>query len=313
MHARTSALACISILGLIVVVGAARAATVPQLITYQGILTGPDGGAPANGDYTLSFSIYDKPSGAPCVLAADTDCATRIWGPQVFDGTIAVGHGAKVLVVKGIFNVLLGPYDINGVPIARAFTSSSRFVEVKVENDEPTLPRQQVLSAPFALMSTGDIPIGGIVMFFGDAAYLPANWEVCNGDYVDDKDSPLYGTRKPELRGRFVRGADDQSAVGRINGRDTRDTHRHEFSSEITTYDQLGNYRYNSLVTKVSWTGLLSGTVTTSRHPALTVDRNDRESHTHNAQVSGSTGWDLQTDFDNRPLHINLHYIIRVK
>ena len=338
MHIRTLALICLGLLGLVAIPESAPKAAVPQLINYQGKLTGPEGKPPATGDYTLSFSIYDNPVGQSCTSAQMQfptlyDCARLVWGPQVFDGkSDMVGHGAKVPVVKGFFNVLLGPYDIDGDPIARAFTESNRFVEVTVGDDGPVLPRQQVLSAPYALKSVGDVPVGGITMFFGEEEALPENWEICDGRSVDDLDSPLHGRSLPDLRGMFVRGAINHRQVGNIAGRDKRDTHRHDVSvrAHISKHSLNGWMRRDLLCidgdehSGPSCDGtqnLHFGTWSKMRinvYPSVSAlvmsDDDTTNSHGHDVKVvTNRVSWDKRTNLDNRPRHIHLHYIIRIK
>src|ERR1051325_5305892 len=92
---------------------------VPELINYQGKLTDDLGQPLATADYTLSFSIYDAPQGG-----------TLKWGPQLFDGLSGPGHGLRVPVVQGHFNVVLGPIDVDNKGIAAAFTDPTRYFEL---------------------------------------------------------------------------------------------------------------------------------------------------------------------------------------
>ena len=117
-------------------------AGVPHLINYQGKLTKADGTGYAVGEYNFSVSIYDHPTGG-----------SLVWGPQMFDGNSGTGHGASVPVIYGHFNVILGPTDTSSRDIATAFASANTYLEIKVNNDPPITPRQQILSAPYAVNS----------------------------------------------------------------------------------------------------------------------------------------------------------------
>jgi len=116
--------------------------SVPQLINYQGMLTDAESQPLETKEYKLSFSIFNQPTGG-----------TAVWGPQIFDGKFEPGHGAKVPVVRGHFNVILGQKDINERTITDAFKTKDAYLEITIENNSPILPRQQILSTPFALQS----------------------------------------------------------------------------------------------------------------------------------------------------------------
>jgi len=127
-----------------------RAQSVPALVNYQGRLLNPDGTALATADYQLTFNIYDA-----------TNNGNLVWGPQVFDGQAAQGHGLRIPVVQGYFNVMLGPVDTYGASLASAFNATNRFVEITVSNHLPILPRQQILTAPFAFQAANSATLAG--------------------------------------------------------------------------------------------------------------------------------------------------------
>jgi len=124
--------------------------TVPQLINYQGKLTDIDGNPLETGNYVLEFNIYAVKSGG-----------TPVWGPLIFDGGTSTGHGAKVPVVNGFFNVFLGPEDTSGRPIAQAFTEPTRYLGIKVNGGNELSPRQQILSSPYALQAQNADTVDG--------------------------------------------------------------------------------------------------------------------------------------------------------
>ncbi|MCP4110438.1 MAG: hypothetical protein GY749_33780 [Desulfobacteraceae bacterium] len=109
----------------------AQTASVPQLINYQGMLTDASGQPMETKEYKLSFSIFTQATGG-----------TAVWGPQVF---------AKAPVVRGHFNVILGPKDTTGRNITDAFASDNTYLEITIDNGNPVEPRQQILSAPYAM------------------------------------------------------------------------------------------------------------------------------------------------------------------
>ncbi|MCP4110436.1 MAG: hypothetical protein GY749_33770 [Desulfobacteraceae bacterium] len=106
--------------------------SVPPLVNYQGKLTDADGKALTGTADQLSFEIYDAPEGG-----------TKIWGPQVF---------TNVPLINGYFNVILGTTDTAGNSIADAFDSNSRYLGI-IYNGNEILPRQQILSTPYAIQA----------------------------------------------------------------------------------------------------------------------------------------------------------------
>jgi hypothetical protein len=113
------------------------------MINYQGRLVNSNGVPLATGDYDLTFNIYDAATNG-----------LQIWGPQVFDGQAGAGHGAKIPVVQGYFNSILGPTDTAGRAIEAARNGATRYLEIRVGTNPPILPRQQVLTAPYAFRAS---------------------------------------------------------------------------------------------------------------------------------------------------------------
>lgn len=225
--------------GLLLAAGAALFAN-PQYVNYQGILNDGDGDPLPTGDYTMEFQIHRD-------LLADS----LIWGPFLFDGTNGPGHSAMVHVTNGRFNVILGPADTGGRAIGVAFaedpaTPDQCFVEIRVNGGEPILPRQQILTVPYAFEAQNARnlnlvapvhylnPPGMMTPFAGPRlkedglTNVPEGWLVCDGteylaaDYPDlyDAIGMAWGGREevispeeahiyfrvPDMRGMFLRG-----------------------------------------------------------------------------------------------------------
>jgi hypothetical protein len=151
MKTTTSITAKLAALFLFAAAFATGAQSVPSLVNYQGRLSKSDGTPLPTMDYQLTFNIYDATNGG-----------NLVWGPQIFDGSNGVpGHGFMIPVVQGYFNVMLGPADTNGVSLANAFNATNRYVEIKVGTNNPILPRQQVLTAPFAFQAGNSAKLAG--------------------------------------------------------------------------------------------------------------------------------------------------------
>ncbi len=128
----------------------APAQPVPALVNYQGRLLNPDGSPLPTADYSLTFQLYDAATNG-----------SLVWGPQVFDGTVAPGRGPRIPVVQGWFNVMLGPVDTTNRALSDAFNGAARYVEVTVSNRPPIAPRQQILTTPFAFQAANSAKLAG--------------------------------------------------------------------------------------------------------------------------------------------------------
>jgi microcystin-dependent protein len=212
----------------------AVAQSVPALINYQGRLTDQTGAGLPAGSYGLQFLLWDSPTGPN----------TLIWAQQQ---TVVVQSG-------GFFGVVLG--SPVGTPVlglspsvndlAFAFAATNRYLGLTVVSSNgfvipsatEILPRQQLLSVPFAIQAlqaqqaqvasalvgnqtAAFCPPGSIIAYMGTSA--PSGWLLCDGSIVGTNQYPtlfsVIGTssglgtnsssfRLPDLRGMFLRGAD---------------------------------------------------------------------------------------------------------
>lgn len=201
----------------------AQADGVPQLINYQGYLTDKDGAPLATAEYTLSFSIYTAPTGGAAA-----------WGPQTFN---------NVPVVRGYFNVIL--------PINDVFQSNATtYLQIVVNNGSPIAPRQQILSAPYAMNALNGNPSGTIIAYGGTTP--PTGYLYCDGTAVSRTQfSALFsaiGTNfgygdgsttfnLPDLRGRFLRGVDNNT------GRDPDRGSRSASATGGNAGDNVGSFQ----------------------------------------------------------------------
>lgn len=151
-----------TILTLVATVGQVQAQSAPEYINYQGILTDVDGTPLSSGTYSLELRIYSVKTGP---------LSGAIWGPQVFDGDVATtGHGPKVPVWEGQFNVWLGDKDTSERLILDAFAGGSeRYLGIRVttaddfSTETELAPRQRILSSPYALKSRRASALGETV------------------------------------------------------------------------------------------------------------------------------------------------------
>jgi microcystin-dependent protein len=231
----------------------ASAQSVPSLINYQGRLTDQTGAPLAAGLYGIQFKLWDDP------LAGNL-----IWGQQQ----------TVTLQSNGVFNVILGSPGGSPIPnatpavnnLAYAFGGSNCFLgvtvvvsnEVSLPSASEILPRQQLLSVPFALVASTLVsnlanalcPPGTVVAYMGTNP--PAGWLLCNGSTVSRTQYAslfsVIGTASgagdgsttfnlPDLRGVFLRGVD----AGR--GLDPDTGSRTSVYSGGNTGDSVGSYQ----------------------------------------------------------------------
>lgn len=114
-------------------------AAAPQLINYQGVLTG-SAGSGLDTTVSMVFTIYDVPS-----------AGSAIWTETQ----------AAVAVSAGLFNVLLGSV----APILdTVFNGTTRYLGIAIAGDPEISPRTALVSVPYAQrVSTVDGATGGII------------------------------------------------------------------------------------------------------------------------------------------------------
>ncbi len=119
---------CSLLVILSVTVPFAANAEVPGTISYQGVLTDADGSAVPDGDYSLTFRLYDAPSG----------------GSHLWEETKVVTVG------KGIFSAILGAPS--GIPLA---FDEPYYLGISVEGEAELDPRIELTSSAYSITSRG--------------------------------------------------------------------------------------------------------------------------------------------------------------
>lgn len=172
-------------------------AGVPQMINYQGTLTNPSGTEVPNGNYNIEFKIYNVPSGG-----------AALWS-EVWNSTTT-----QVPVVNGIFNVMLGFQT----PLPESFFANNptTYLGMKVGTDTELLPRQLITSVGYAFSAGNGVPRGGVIMWSGAVAQIPAGWALCDG--VEQTLADGSKVTPPNLKDKFVVGAGGIYALGANGG-----------------------------------------------------------------------------------------------
>lgn len=287
----------------------AQDAGVPKLINYQGRLTDAAGTALPNGNYTLKLELFDQATGGQLV-----------WGET----------RANVPLVSGIFNIILG--GAGSTPVAGAavndlgfaFGSSDRYLQTSIVSGpngnigQTLAPRQQLASVPYAMSAPGMVPIGGIIMWWGALATIPQNFELCDGG-APAAGAVLTGL-KPDLRGRFPRGASTGVAnvtnnPGGSGGADSLNlAHTHSSGTYVARILGPANAGggqsiWHQLAATDAWTSSRYLYVEGSSN---LVESDGTRTIGFGTAVGGVSGSSLGV-VENRPAYREVFYIIRVK
>lgn len=110
-------------------------AQIPRIMTYQGVITNPDGTPLPDGTYTLGFSMYtDETGGSP------------IWSET-----------QNVSVARALFNVILGTNSPLSIPFDKQYWLGLKVISSGFELS----PRIRLTASPYSFQSLG-IPDGSI-------------------------------------------------------------------------------------------------------------------------------------------------------
>jgi len=126
MKSRLLITCCVGLLLLLTVLPGASLAVVPHEVNYQGYLTDSVGKAVPDGNYNISFAIYDDPT----------------------EGNVLWGESQTVTVTNGIYNVILGQ---PGNKLYPHHFDGDRYLGVSVDTDDEMTPRQKITSTAFTL------------------------------------------------------------------------------------------------------------------------------------------------------------------
>jgi hypothetical protein len=105
-------------------------AQTPRTISFQGVLADAEGEFIPDGNHALQISFYDGASG----------------------GALLFRETQTVLVVRGIFNLLIGSATSGGIPLSLPF-DRPYFLGVVVDGGTEMVPRTPLAAVPYAMRS----------------------------------------------------------------------------------------------------------------------------------------------------------------
>ncbi len=188
----------------------ADAQSVPDLLNFNGILTDAAGVALTTDNYGIEFNIYDAES-----------AGNVVWGPMIFDGVLgSPGHGGKIPVVNGQFNILLGPMDTSGRLLREAFPGGARYLSIQVEGEAELSPRPPILSVAYAMKAARANQLGAGAVGLNATGDVTVNSHdvVLQGDGVLSADQGSVSAAQFEGDGAAVTNLSaDHIATGRLS------------------------------------------------------------------------------------------------
>ena len=181
-------------------------------------------------------------------------------------------------------------------------------------------PRQKITGAPYAQAATSSIsitqpasaqvPIGTVIDWWRPNSNfpIPLGYSICDGQTLNDPDSPFDGQTLPDMTDRFVRGVTNPTAtLGLIGGSavTTFDTHNHAwslFNSAEDWYSWQSNGTSTTLM--IAW-GDGVGAEGSGEYPIGT-----------SSTSSSTRTWYTNDDTHNHevtPLYVGLLKLMRIK
>jgi len=216
--------------------------------------------------------------------------------------SLASGDPAKI--IKG------SEFDVEFNALQTAVNSKANSISPALTGT-PTAPTaaagtntSQLATTEFVTTAvTASFPSGGIIMWSGSIASIPAGWLLCNG---------VSGT--PDLRNRFVVGAGSTYAVGATGGSADAIVVSHTHTATTSTTSLTGSItdQYASGGGNGSTTGVFSQTNYQvdgdggESRPGRTINFDGTHSHTTTVSSTGSSGTNA-----NLPPYYALAYIMK--
>ncbi|MEW6516915.1 MAG: hypothetical protein AB1439_08430 [candidate division FCPU426 bacterium] len=244
--------ALLGLLSLFLICSTVFATPASRTINYQGRLTNSLGNPVTDGNYVITFRLYDDPNAL---------VGSAKWSESL----------TNVEVKNGYFNVRLG---VTTPLLSKNVDFSNQYwLGVQVGSDNEMLPRQPLNGVPFVL--NYDVPIGSIIAWHKNmppgAPTLSSQWVECNGQTLSDPESVFDGQIIPDLnnQGRFLRGG---SSSGVLQADDLK-AHNHAIALDAGSGG--GQYPISNTLTDhtITWNSYIIGTTggTETRPKNMTI------------------------------------------
>ncbi len=139
-------------------------AAIPEQVNYQGRLVGSTDNPVPDGEYAITFSIYDS-----------IQSTQPIWSEIQM----------PITVNNGLFSTML-PSD-KGSPFPEDLFGKGRYLGISVEKDPEMTPRQPLASTPFSFLAENSDKIAGQTLGELDTRYVnTGEEEIINSSMIMD-------------------------------------------------------------------------------------------------------------------------------
>ncbi|MBN1163063.1 MAG: hypothetical protein JXB45_00655 [Candidatus Krumholzibacteriota bacterium] len=180
---------------ILTVLAMAAQGDIPRLINYQGVLTDPAGEAVPNGEYQITFRLYQAVTGG-----------SPLWSEIQ---TVTVSHG--------IFNALLGSVTALDIGFAEPY-----YLGIAVENQAELSPRLPLVSSAYSLRAGNaeklqDLDAGAFAdsAHHHDTRYCPRD-ELSGESIINQSGNPVDWTSLKNVPSGFADGTDDTGGEGEL-------------------------------------------------------------------------------------------------
>jgi hypothetical protein len=176
---------------LILAASTVSVADVPRTISYQGVLKNAAGTVVPDGDYDLSFRLYDADAGGAALWTENQTLPVR----------------------GGVFNAVLG--SVTTLDLA---FDAPYWLGVSVGGDPELTPSTELTSAPYALRAAAVDSIEGLDAF-ADTAHVHdgiyyRKSELNSAGTINDSANPVDWTKLKSVPADFADGVDDVGGAG---------------------------------------------------------------------------------------------------
>ncbi len=231
---------------ILVLLASAILADVPRLINYQGRLITSAGEPIADGNHSVTFSLYSQATGGAALWTENQTISTS----------------------SGLFAVLLG----SNAPLTPAlFSDSNRYLGIKIGADPELTPRARLVTVPYALSADSARTVSDkYLRLLGDTMTgAIAIDQYGDGNEIQISPDAYYGTLQVLKRGHLLGELKAGGSTGILNLFDTTNGYVAEIfgagGGQFRLYDTVG---FPSVILSASGGFVLPNSCIRSRHIA---------------------------------------------